>query len=323
MSATEITTDTSTNSNEPLTCWIKFKETNGKIYSISATPIDESDEYIVVQSQSEYLADAKKTSLRKYVMTWSTLTDEWMLTPKRSKLVLRNSDYKIHQIPHNAPWTADINVVAYKDNSTFEVSVNIDHLKSSMNLESLNEIVKSDDVHMNMYLTSKYDPDLYLGTLKLNPEQVIVNGTVSKKVPDISKHIDWQDLVIHTRKMFTSYSFSIDTVKLERNEVNNRLINTSNSEQGHIEIQRVPGGIKVLSHINETNSYIISNVKHLLLLVSDDIIDNIVGSFSLDTDKLINKKSFVEYLDFEWPDDPIVSYRNNILEIKLIGESNE
>jgi len=318
MNSTETTTNLS--QNNKIVSWIKFKTKTGKIYSISNTEIFSNQADIgIIQTTNPLALSARKQSLRKFSVKWDLFNECWDIAQDTGVLVIQDLNYPIYEITTNNPNTSDINVKIFKKLDLLEISANISSIKNSMNLSEIYQIITPSTVNMNLYLADKNDPDRYIATIPIEPNDLVKNGTIQLKLDNITDYVKWEDVSIHTRKVFNDYSIEfIDTV-ITKKSINNRPLQTADYAEGHIEISNVDGKVIVTSHINETNSYMVSGRNNLMFMVSDDIIDNIVGVFYVSTGQLIKKDILSIDIDFEWPVNPVLTYKNKYLNVTVVG----
>lgn len=301
-------------------CWIKFNPDTGKIFAISSDLIEDADDAcLVIESTSEIALEARTAKLRRYRVKRSVFNDEWEILGRSKRLVIRDADYPIYRIADRDSRVTDIHVKMFKDTGEIEVKSNREQIKSSMNLSAIHEIVSTDDIHMNMYITSKTDPDVYLGKMDIDPVELIVDGRQRFELSDVTRHMDWKDICIYTRRIFNKYSYEITTTELDIEDINNRRIQTSVHSDGHLVVAYTGNNVRVYSHITEENSHVVSNNKSLMFLISDDIIDNMVGVFYVSVQDII-ENDFVDIdIDFEWPTNPIALYNNARIRVKMAG----
>jgi len=318
MNSTETTTNLS--QNNKIVSWIKFNTKTGKIYSISNTEIFSNQADIgIIQTTNPLALSARKQSLRKFSVKWDLFNECWDIAQDTGVLVIQDLNYPIYEITTNNPNTSDINVKIFKKLDLLEISANISSIKNSMNLSEIYQIITPSTVNMNLYLADKNDPDRYIATIPIEPNDLVKNGTIQLKLDNITDYVKWEDVSIHTRKVFNDYSIEfIDTV-ITKKSINNRPLQTADYAEGHIEISNVDGKVIVTSHINETNSYMVSGRNNLMFMVSDDIIDNIVGVFYVSTGQLIKKDILSIDIDFEWPVNPVLTYKNKYLNVTVVG----
>lgn len=320
MSDTETTTNSLVKNEDRW--WIKFNEETGKILGISNRPISEGKKYSVVESTSDLCNKAKGTSMRKYTVQWNSVDDVWEITEKATSLVLKNRDFSMHQITAKNPNYSDISITMYKKVGMIHIKLNIENIKKSMNLSTINEVSRTDDVFLNFYITDKYNPDKYIDTIAIEPLELFKIGSLYIDISESIAGIDPSNICFHTRKIFNTYSYRVSDTDIMSDSVsNNRPIQTATSSAGHIRIFHDGTELHVDSFVNENNEHVLSNYEYLKFLVCSDTIDNIVGVFDLKTTKLTNNKKITKLLDFEWPRNAIILYRNSNISVQYVTEN--
>lgn len=303
--------------------WIKFKEGTGKILSITSFKPQVSAGQLLLESNDYQCVLAKNTSFKNYAVRWDTLNDQWFITDRNhSSLVLKKTNHSLFQITKANPQKSDINLRVYKDSETLEVKANMRNIMRTMNITTINEVARSDDNLLDIYVTAKNDPDRLLFTITVDPLVLIKKGKIRFQFKDVEKWERWEDVDFYVKKVFESYSIEILREEIKDSESNNRPIHTTDRHQGHIKMKSLGDRIRIISPITEDQQYLVSSNIYLKFLVCDAIIDNIVGAFSVHTDDLIDKDEIDIPISFDMPKNPIFVYKNKHLKVQYTGDVN-
>jgi hypothetical protein len=321
---TETITDTSQSKH---LWWIKFDQETGKIFRISPKPLKEDKHRRVVASHNTLCKDivAGKLAVRDCGMIWDMSQETWDIDKKSDVLVLKELGSQLLQIPHANPFACDIFVRIYKKQNVIEISVDAKNIKNSMNLSDINQIANTEHTLLNLYFTRKNDPDYLIESVEVDPVLLFKKKKIRFKVDTITKHADWDNISIFTRPIFKNYGFEIQDTIIESDY--NRNIKTilqraTSVEDAHIYLSVKDQLVTLNSTITIEQDYLVAGQKDLKFLVCDSIIDNIVGGFGVSSQDIVNMGRINVCIDFEWPKNALVVYKNKQLLVSYVGETN-
>ena len=93
-------------------------------------------------------------------------------------------------------------------------------------------------------------------------------------------------------------------------------------DKNNININVVDNVMHIKSKITESEVYYFEGRNKLRIVVCDSNVDNLVGAFEVSVDQLLHDTSKLD-INFKWPEDPILLYKNNYLAVSTDGEINE
>jgi hypothetical protein len=309
--------------------WITYDATTSKVKGVSPTLVT-SKKFTVVESENECCARilSGTQSLRSFGMVWDITNDRWDIGEKSYKLKIRQLSRKLFNIVDNNPLYSDVHITFNMTKNIMNISVNYENLKRSMNLMGIHEISKEEGTLFNLYITKKNNPDFLIQSIAIEPESLLKNKIIDYPLINIKTFNEWKDLSIYTRPIFRKYSVEYITEEVRSDYVEEK--NTSlqqatdsNKISAHIDIYKISDRvIKLTSNISESAEYVMSGRKGLKFLVGNNTIDNLVGGFSIKTDELLNNKDIDITLDFEFPDNPVIIYKNKYISVRYNKEKN-
>ena len=321
-----ITTESHTKNSTPL--WVKFKKDNGAITRISPKEIRaNSSNFGVTLTESiiaKQILQGKVSS--KTVKVIKVLNENaYELVEQTSTLELKNLSFKLHKIKNSNPYKSDLNVNIFTDTGNVELTINIDNIKTSMNVVDINELIVTENTYLNLYVTKKDNPDHLVTSIEVDPVLLFKNKKL-KIATDLSQSVDWNNISIYTTPIFYNYSvtYSTSDAVSEISHYNKYLHEADQSnEQAHINIQKSNRNNELIinsSLINDSNVFLFDGKKSLVLVVCDTVIDNLLGGFVLKTRDLVEKNVVRVLVDFDLPKNPVIIYRCDNLKINYTGD---
>ncbi len=310
--------------------WVTYDKKTSKVKGVSPTSVT-SKKFSVVESENECCLRilSGTQSLRNFGMVWDMAKDRWDIGEKSYKLKIRQLSRKLFNIVDNNPLNSDVHITFNMTKNIMNISVNYENLKRSMNLMGIHEISKEEGTLFNLYITKKNNPDFLIQSIAIEPESLLKNETIDYKLININTFNEWKDLSIYTRPIFRKYSVEYITEEVisdyteEKNTSLQQAATGSNEISAHIDIYKISDRvIQLTSNISESSKYAMSGKKGLKFLVGDSTIDNLAGGFSIKTDELLNNKDINITLDFEFPDNPVIIYKNKYVSVRYNKEKN-
>lgn len=321
---TETITDTSQNKTQ---WWIKFNQETGKILRISPKQLSESDGCPVVATDNIICKEitAGNIAIRDCGMIWDFSRDTWDIDRKSDVLTLREFGSRLTKIPEADRFSCDIFTCVYKKQNVIEVIVNTHSIKNSMNLSDINQIANTNHALLNLYFCKKNDPDYLIATVVVDPIILFKNKAMKFKLDKVTKYADWDSISIFTRPIFKTYGFEIQDKFIESDHSRNVktiLQHAVTAEDAHLYLSVNHNRVSLSSTINNEQDYLIAGQKNLKFIVCDSTIDSVVGGFGVSSEDIINKGKIDIDINFQWPDNPLVVYKNKQILVSYVGVNN-
>lgn len=309
------------------TWWIKYSPANNKILGVSTKEIEPTKKFNVLTSTSDICRDISRgrTRLRDCGLIWDFENECWDIDYKSDTLVLQEFSTRLYKIEEDTPFSSDCHLRLYKEDGILEMTVNYENIKKHLNLSSISSIVKDDNTLFNLYFTHKNDPDYLVLSVDVDPMILMRRRSIRLDVSAIAGSTDWTNVSIFTRPLLHKYTIEYLDKEIRSDYVLNKntVLQQADATHGaHITISGSRKRVTINNFIEPNQDYVVANQKDLKFLVCDSTIDNIVGAFGATTDDLNKHKTFECDLDFDWPENPIVVYKNRYLSVKLIGEAH-
>ena len=123
--------------------------------------------------------------------------------------------------------------------------------------------------------------------------------------------------------MFNNYGWSLQSRNSIKSTFTSKILQQSNvADKNNININVVDNVMHIKSKITESEVYYFEGRNKLRIVVCDSNVDNLVGAFEVSVDQLLHDTSKLD-INFKWPEDPILLYKNNYLAVSTDGEINE
>jgi hypothetical protein len=314
------------------TWWVKFNQDNGKVIRISPRELKNNNkDHNVIQSDNLELCTKimrGQMSIKKVGVTWDVDEKKWFLDEKKESLVLKQLTTRIYRIEENNPLHSDLHLFFYKDTKILELSVDVKNIKHHMNLNDITTIANTEHTLLNLYFTRKDDPDQLIKSLDIDSELLFKERKLRFDISNIVKYIDWSNIDIYTRQVFKKYSLeTLETDYIEGVETNQKNIlqkATLNDDlHRHLHIYASGSKVKITHNISDSHKYILKNESTLQFVVCNNTIDKFIGGFQVSIEKLFKSGSYTQYVDFDFPEKPLIIYKNNNLSVKFQGGNNE
>ena len=322
---TETFTDTPTSDVIP-NVWVRFHKDTGKILQVSVTEprVRENQSVVQIQDQICYGILTKKIKMRDCHMFYDVVHDSWTAAENSDQINIDHISGKLYKISGKDPTKSEINLRIYPKDSKMDISINIDVLKANFRVSSVASIVNSNKQLFNLYFCKNGDPDYLLGHVEFDPSELLKYQTIRFDLGFLKRYADWDAISIFTRPIFNSYSIEQSYLDVETSlEIDNRVLQSAiTGKSAHLDLKFSKNRVVVISNLDESQEYVLSQNKFLEFVVCDNDIDHIIGSFQIEPKQLLQKKSLPILLDFQWPEKPLVLYKNKMLSVKLLGEKN-
>jgi hypothetical protein len=309
--------------------WVTFDEKTSKVKGVSPTHV-RSKKFTVIESHNDcclHILSGRK-NLRNYGMIQELSTGKWDIGEKSYRLDIRQLSKKLFKIEDHNPFNSDAHITFFTDDNMMNVQINYENLKRSMNLMGINEIARQAGTLLNLYITKKNNPDFLIQSISINPEELLKTGSIDYELIKIGTFNDWKDLSVYTRPIFKHYSVEYTQESIHsnhnmktRSSLQRADINVENT--AHIDIEKIDERtIQLINNISDTSKYILAGRSKLKFLIGDSTIDNLVGGFVVESDKILNNKDIKINLDFDFPDNPVIVYKNKHISVRYNKEKN-
>ena len=306
--------------------FIVFDE-SGKIRKINSTPITKLNDKTLTQIESTNPVCKKlikgETSIKKYGIIWDILNEKWDIDLRRTKLVLELKHNKLLPFVYGTDiTTTEMFVNIFYNDNVAVVQVNKDKIKRIKNLSDITEISTHETELLDIYITRKNDPDYLITVLKLDPLTLFRTG-LQKIELDITEHVDWQNISMYTKPVFSNYGWNLLASMAEVPIITNTVLQKSNNkDKNNININVVDNTLYLNSKLTKAQEYYFDGQAVLRVVVCDHTPDNLVGAFEVPVKFLLDNKVSTTTINFKWPKQPLLLYKNNYLTVST-GEIDE
>ena len=313
------------------TWWVRFDRYNGKILTLTQRKISEytPETEMVAEVDNPICRDILRGKVKKtnYAVLWDFKKECWNLDVKSTTLVITPRDNKLKPIRDDvSPENCDLYVRLFKKDNSLLVSVNLKNIAETMNLADIGFISTTANNLLDLYLTRKNDPDYLVQIVPVNAEQLISDTKMLIKLPeDITRVIDWENMSVYTKPVFKTYGieYSSGYTKQDIGESNTILKKAEfDSKISDINIYVVNNEIYFDSSLRENQMYYFDGRTKFNIVVCDQEIDRYVGCLELNTARLCSDKKYVIPKPENWPERPLLIYKNKYLKMSYTGEKN-
>jgi hypothetical protein len=319
--------------------WVRFTPNNGKIFQISPREIQisaaDTDVFQIIKTQDPDLcarAVAGAIPLRQLYVITDPISGEFSVAQKSRRLNLGSDSVigsrhqnRIEKLRHREYADDAVTVTVHNQNNSLMVSINESVIKRTLGLSDIHEVAAAGNERiMDLYLSRHNNPDLLEHTVCVNILQLFHEKRFLVKLPT---KLNLADISIWTVPVLGEYSLvhtghliETDAV-LRPHAVIQRVENSM--RPAHVVIEKNTNGVVLTSTISESDKLAGVANKRLNFIVSSSTIDNMVGTFSIDTNQLLDQPAPIPVpIDFEWPENPVIAYKNKYLVINYQGETS-
>jgi hypothetical protein len=217
-----------------------------------------------------------------------------------------------------------VTVTLHDENKSLMLSINEAVIKRTLGLSDILEVASAGNERiMDLYLSRKHNPDLLEHTVRVDIQKLFSEKKFLAQLPEL----DFSDISIWTVPVLGEYSLVhtghliLTDAVLRPYAVIQRVENSK--RPAHVVIQKTDSGIVLKSLMLKSDKLVGVANKRLNFIVSSSTIDNMVGIFSIDTNQLLDQPAPVHIpIDFEWPENPVIAYKNKYLVITYQGETS-
>lgn len=312
------------------TWWVKFDKFNGRIITVTQRQIKEfQDSEEVAQIDNTLCRDILKGRVNKnnYAIFWDYKTEEWKMDVKSTTLVLKPRDNKLLPIQlDRSPEYSDLYLRVFKKENIIMISVDLKNIAETMNLADINFISNDDSNLLDIYLTRKNDPDYLIDIIPVSAEQLIKNTRMIVELSEkTAKLIDWENTSIYTKPVFKNYAMEYVSGNVESTvDKSSKTLKQAQptTEGSDINIYIDNDKLCFNSALSENQLYYFGSKPKFNLTVSDGEIDRFVGVLELSTIKLCSNQTYTIKKPSNWPQNPVLAYKNKHVTISYTGEKN-
>ena len=313
---------------KPRSYFIVFEKDTGKILRINNSVVDiNNSAHIQMETENPICKKLVngKASLKKYGIIWDIVNGKWDIDLRSTTLIIESKHNKLTPFIKNLdPTTSEIFVNVFYDDRRIVVEANKNNISSIKNLSDITEISTTEVNLLDIFVTKKNDPDYLINIININPLTLFKEGTQTVYLKDsINNQVDWENISLYAKSVFNNYGWSLQSRNSTRGTITNRILQQSNVEdKNNININVVDNVMHIKSKITESEVYYFEGRNKLRIVVCDSNVDNLVGAFEVSVDQLLHDTSKLD-INFKWPEDPILLYKNNYLAVSTDGEINE
>jgi len=323
---TELQPSDSTENYNKRKYYIVFDQKTGKIKKISNSQQEVPNGFMQTQSWNPVCKHIIKgtQSLKKYGMIWDIQEEKYDIDYRSTTLMIESVNNKLQPFSTEVdPTTSEMFVKVLYEDSKVLVEVNKNNIKSIKNLSDITEISTSENKLLDIFITKKLDPDYLIDIVEVDPLTLFKTGKqVVDLNSDITSKVDWSNISLYSKSVFNNYGWALQS-SLNQNQQflgtkrvlqHNKPLNNSN-----ININVVDNILQIGSDISEQEIYYFEGKNNIRFVVCDGDIDKLVGAFELTSGQLLQKHSTLS-IGFDWPENPILLYKNNYITVNTNGE---
>ena len=314
--------------DKPRSYFIVFEKNTGKILRINSDAVVVNNpSHIQTESTNpvcKRLANGT-ASLKKYGIIWDIVNERWDIDVRSTTLVIESKHNKLTPFIKNMdPTTSEIFVKIFYDDEKIIVEANRSNISSVKNLSDITAISTTEVNLLDIFVTKKNDPDYLIKIINIDPLALFQTGVQTVNIKNsINQQVDWQDISLYAKSVFNNYGWSL----LSKHNViaaeTNRILQQSNvADKNSININVVDNVMQITSKIEESQLYFFEGKNRLKVVVCDEHIDNLVGAFEMSVNQLLQDIHTLD-INFNWPKNPLLLYKNNYLSISTKGETHE
>ena len=314
--------------DKPRSYFVVFDKDTGKILRINASAmVVNNTAHIQTESTNpicKRLANGT-ASLKKHGIIWDIVNEKWDVDVRSTTLVIESKHNKLIPFIKNMdPTTSEIFVKIFYDDTKIIVEANRNNISSIKNLSDIKAISTTESNLLDIFVTKKNDPDYLIKIINIDPLKLFQTGIQIVDLTDmINEQVDWQNISLYAKSVFNNYGWAL----LSKNNIisieTNRILQRSNvADKNSININVVDNVMQVTSKIEESQLYYFEGKNKLKVVVCDEHIDNLVGGFDMSVNQLLQDTHKLN-INFNWPKNPLLLYKNNYLSISTEGDTHE
>ena len=314
--------------DKPRSYFVVFDKDTGKILRINASAmVVNNTAHIQTESTNpicKRLANGT-ASLKKHGIIWDVVNEKWDVDVRSTTLVIESKHNKLTPFIKNMdPTTSEIFVKIFHDGTKIVVEANRTNISSIKNLSDISAISTTDDTLLDIFVTKKNDPDYLIKIINIDPLTLFQTGSQTVDLKNqINEQVDWQNISLYAKSVFNNYGWSLLSPDNVISIKTNRILQRSNvNDKNSININVVDNVMQVTSKIEESQLYYFEGKNKLKVVVCDEHIDNLVGGFEMSVNQLLQDTHKLN-INFNWPKNPLLLYKNNYLSISTEGDTHE
>ena len=310
------------------TFWVKYNISTGKIQSVRATEIPESEDYGVMKSDSPVLEKvvSDQLPLTEVGLMWNYDKSQWDVGERKDVIIHNLYENSIDSIEYGEDPVTSLRLLLNTEKNKATARVNMNAINKQFDIAGSEIIAKKATDELNYYITKKGDPDYYIGRIEISPSVLFRNHEQEVKLPNVQQHTEWNAVDILTRKIFNSYSYSI---------VNENNVNINNNTKRFLNLVEPLS----LSHIsmsidkkgtinfdvsnlnNEDHYFLFRGIEKLAFVICNETPDNWLSTFSIPVDDILDKdRNVITVEGIEIPKNPIFIYKHKQVKINYEGD---
>ena len=309
--------------------FIAFDPMSGKINKISTAPHDLKPGMTEAPCWNPICKRVIKgtASLKNYGMIWDVINNKWEFSERSTTLELVSRHNKLVPFEETTdPTASDIFVKIFYEDKKVLVEANRTNITSSKNLSDITEISTNENKLLDIYITKKNDPDYLIDSISVNPLELFQTGKqVTDLNEEITSQVDWSEISLYTKPVFKKYQWALEATLVKNQDFlgTRKILQSSNSvDNADININIVDNTLDIRSKLKEEHIYYFEGKNKLQIVVCDRHIDNLIGAIELPVGSLLQTKSYLN-INFDWPNDPLLIFKNNYVTISTNGELND
>jgi len=302
------------------TWWIEFLPDSGKITRLSSREITPKEDRLLHVSSNTALTQVSSGQRvrRDFKIQSGFLSNDWILVDKLSDVSI--VDERIwYKVPEAASAENAIHFDLYLDNNLLRATVNRGVLRKVINDVSLHTVASNDEFVMDVYLIQDNNMDNLIQIIEIDKMELLKNGIVEVEVPGLRKYVETKSISIYVRNIVQTYSFAYrDSIIYTDDVLENKrwLQSNQHSHQSHILFTNIDNKLYVNSKISSNDKHLFRSKPTFDILVCDGTPDRLVGDISIPSEELYsNDQEVVVEHELDWPEDPLLIYRNRNINI--------
>lgn len=318
--------------------WIKFTPDNGKIFQISprqiALPDTDTSRGFTVVKTNNLLCQKVTTNqigLRRVIMLPDPINGEFNIAEKSRKLDLSSEssidsvrNFKIARLEQRNSTDCAVTVSMHANSNTATLEINEAVIRRKLGLSEIHEVANAGNERiMDLYLSQANNPDRLEHTVKVNISELFRTGRFKAFLPE---GLDVNNVGVWTVQVLGNYDLALAKNLIEPDSILRPFANIqrvfNDNRPAHATITKTSSGVVVKSALSDATKYPAVANRLLHFIVSSSTIDNMVGVFSINTNDLFTQAETLINLNFDWPECPVIAYKNKHLVVNYQGEAN-
>jgi len=301
--------------SEDPTWWVEFIPETGKITRVSSRLIDSRPSRKVLETQNRLLQKISRgiRTRRDFVVLPDITGKEYSLVDSHEDILLPPPGRWRH-IQIGSVFTSAIHLELNLEKNIVLLRLNRSQISSELNSATLKELVSNPMYSLDFYLVEDNNPDRLVEIISVDKKQLMSYNSFEVEVPGLQKFMETKNISIYGRDIVGSCSYDFVKVDLSRNleTQNKRWLQTGYKNlEANVLISQQDGVVTLTSNLQQHDIHLFGGKDKINILICDDTPDAICGALQVKTIDLCQMKEIEIESDMIWPEQPLILYRNN------------